>query len=327
MHKLKIAIIGVGQISVQSHLPAVLGHPGWELVALCDPRVDAVKRVAGRYGTRAAVVADYREVLDRCDAAIVATPNSSHGPITLECLSRGVHVLVEKPMATTSSEAHAICDASARQDRHVAVGYVTRFRPNVLLLKRLLDQERFGKVRRFYHQFGTQGGWAPESGYILDAKNAGGGVLTVTGTHFLDRMLHLWGRPDSVDYADDASGGPEAHCEVRFGYSDGMIGMARYSKVFPMNGRLLLDTDAGVVSLDDSDAADIVRVCDQGGRTLELIREPKVDRRDTFWLQLDDLRTAILQQRPPRVDARQGLMSAQLIERAYAANRGLGFKG
>ncbi len=79
-----------------------------------------------------------------------------------------------------------------------APGYVTRFRPNLRLLKSLLDQGYFGRVTRFVHQFGTAGGWAPLSGYNLARSATGGGVLMVTGTHFLDRMLWFWGMPNEV---------------------------------------------------------------------------------------------------------------------------------
>ncbi len=324
---LRIAIIGVGQISVQSHLPAILGHPGWKLVALCDPRIEAVRRIGRRFGTNAAAVADFRDVLADCDAAVIATPNTSHSAIALECLARGVHVLIEKPMATTVSDAEAIVDAGVRYARLVAVGNVTRFRPNILLLKRLLDEGRFGAVRRFYHQFGTQGGWAPESGYVMDARRSGGGVLAVTGTHFLDRMLHFWGMPRSIHYSDDSRGGPEAHCEIEFGFDSGLRGMARYSKLFPMLGRLALDTEAGVVALDDTDDADIVHVPVGFSRTVNIIREPDADMTDPFWLQIDDFRSAIVENRRPSVDATQGLLSARLLEWAYGVRRDLNFSG
>jgi predicted dehydrogenase len=322
---LRVVLIGVGQIGVQSHLPAILGHPGWSLVAMCDPRVEAVRRIGQRFGTNARVVSDFREVLADCDAAIIATPNASHAEIASACLDRGVHVLIEKPMATTLSDAQAIVEAGARSGRIIAVGNVTRFRANIVLLKRLLDEDRFGRVRRFYHQFGTQGGWAPESGYATDARRAGGGVLAVTGTHFLDRLLHFWGMPETLDYADDAYGGPEAHCEIAFGFDTGLRGMARYSKLFPMSGRLVLDTEGGVVALDDTDDAEIVYLPADLPRTLNVIREPDPGRMDPFWLQVDDFRTAIIEHRPPRVDAAQGLMSARLLDWAYRVRRDLDF--
>ena len=128
-------------------------------------------------------------------------------------------------------------------------------------MKRLLDEAFFGRVTRFYHQFGTPGGWAPVSGYILDRQHAGGGVLVVTGTHFIDRMLHFWGYPDGTRLVDDSAGGPEANAIASFRYErDGQAleGKVRYSKTASLPGGLVLDTEAGIVTLGDFDAAEIL---------------------------------------------------------------------
>jgi predicted dehydrogenase len=77
----------------------------------------------------------------------------------------------------------------------VAVGYYMRFRNEVILLKRLLDVGYFGHIRRFHFQHGTIGGWSPLSGYNLDRNASGGGVLVVSGTHFIDLMLYWFGYP------------------------------------------------------------------------------------------------------------------------------------
>ena len=84
--------------------------------------------------------------------------------------------LIEKPLASTYAEGEAIVRAAQAHRQVVAVGYVLRFRENVLLLGDLLKAGYFGTVRRFAHQFGSRGGWAPMSSYNLSRRATGGGV-------------------------------------------------------------------------------------------------------------------------------------------------------
>jgi predicted dehydrogenase len=97
-----------------------------------------------------------------------------------------------KTLASSVADGIAVLAAARKSGAIVATGYSSRFRDHIVLLKELLDSCYFGKVRRFVHQFGTSGGWSPFSAYNLDRQAAGGGVLVVTGTHFLDRMIYLW---------------------------------------------------------------------------------------------------------------------------------------
>lgn len=291
---------------------------------LADPRTDASAAIASRLGVRPRIVSDFREAFDHIDAAIIATPNALHAPIALACVAAGKHLLIEKPMATTIADARAISAAASASGLIVAVGYVSRFRRNVRLMKRLLDSGRFGNVHRFLHQFGTVGGWAPESGYILDKKQSGGGVLMVTGTHFIDRAIHFWGSPPEIQFRDDATGGPEAHCELVLDYrtNGGPLGLAIYSKIFPLPGRLVLDTEAGYVVLDDNDDA-LISVLNERHHLIEQLDDPVADssRFDPFYLQIEDFVDSIRRGRPPLVDHRQGLASIELISQAYGVRQ------
>jgi len=194
----RLAIVGAGLISREAHLPAALKSRHVELVALVDPVVARARELAADFGIRPQVAADVAEVLGKIDGAVIAAPNKAHHPIAKTCLAAGKHVLIEKPMTTTVAEADDLLAAARASGASIAVGYVTRFRNSTRLLAELLANSYFGKVHEFYHQFGSAGGWAPLSGYNLTATAAGGGVLVVTGTHFLDRMLALWGYPDEL---------------------------------------------------------------------------------------------------------------------------------
>src|SRR4029078_1025420 len=115
------------------------------------------------------------------DGAIIAIPNNLHKAAAAACAERGIHCLIEKPLASNTDDAEEICRLAARHNVTIAVGYSTRFQNEVVLLKQLLDAGHFGSIRRFHFQYGGAGGWSPVSGYNLDRAATGGGVLVVDG--------------------------------------------------------------------------------------------------------------------------------------------------
>ena len=328
MNNFRLALIGCGLITAQSHLPAALSSPGLEVVALVDPVTERAKALAQEYGIRPVVAATIGELATKVDGAIIATPNSTHCEMALQCIAKGIHVLVEKPLAVSSDEGLKMVQAAESAGLTLAVGYSSRFRPCMDLLKELLSTGYFGRVIRFAHQAGTAGGWAPLSAYTLDRKTIGGGVLVVTGTHFLDRMLMLWGVPTRAELFHDGVTGPEANCTAVFEFGESashIRGWARYSKTVQLPGGLVIETEHGVVQLLESDFSE-VRFWDRRSPKLEqLIRSRHYVDGDTdeFRLQLADFVSACRSRLPVRVDGRQGLESLRLLETLYAHSRQL----
>jgi UDP-N-acetyl-2-amino-2-deoxyglucuronate dehydrogenase len=311
-------------ITRSSHLPAALASPMAEVAAIVDPVLERAGELARSYGLDVQLASRVEDVLDRVDGAVIATPNDTHTSLALACLRERVPVLIEKPLAGSSAEGAAIVDGAEAAGQVVAVGYTSRFRPAIVLLKTLLDQGYFGAVRRFAHQFGTAGGWAPFSAYNLKRDTAGGGVLVVTGTHFLDRMLHLWGYPDEAALTDDSLGGPEANCTASFRYRRAgatvLEGVARYSKTAPLPAGLVIETERGHVVLGDTDESEIVFRSHAHPSVEEIVRSRTPARLSVASMaqaQLEDFIEACRAKRPPRVDGRQALQSLELIEQLY----------
>ena len=328
MKTFRLAIVGAGMITRASHLPAALASPLAEVVAIVDPVVERASGLAKEYGLKPRIASRVEEIVEEIDGAVVATPNDSHREISVTLLRAGVHVLIEKPLASTFEEGLDIVRAGEEAGRIVAVGYSTRFRRSTLLLKQLLAEGYFGAVRRFAHQFGTSGGWSPLSAYNLHRKTAGGGVLVVTGTHFLDRMLYFWGYPDHVSFEDDSRGGPEANCRASFEYtSPEMEGTAQYSKTARLPGGMIIETEGGYVIVRDADDAEIVlRPHSKPNCELVVRRRcgsERFESRSVFQLQLEDFITSCQANRAPMVDGRQGLESLRLIEELYSTRRQL----
>jgi predicted dehydrogenase len=99
----------------------------FELVAVVDPLPEARRQAQSECSAQ--VLADYHDLFGRIDAAVVATPTSLHRGVSCELLEHGIHLLVEKPLASTLAEADEILSAARRHDAIVQVGHIERFNP------------------------------------------------------------------------------------------------------------------------------------------------------------------------------------------------------
>jgi UDP-N-acetylglucosamine 3-dehydrogenase len=136
---LRVGVIGVGVMG-SNHARVFAGLPGTELVAVADPdrrQADFVARTLG-----CAAVADVEALLDLgVDAVTIAAPTHLHHDISLTCIARGVHVMVEKPIASTVEEGRSIIEAARRAGVTLMVGHVERFNPAVETIKEALRNE------------------------------------------------------------------------------------------------------------------------------------------------------------------------------------------
>jgi nucleoside-diphosphate-sugar epimerase/predicted dehydrogenase len=130
-------------------------------------------------------------------------------------MSRGLHVLVEKPMATSRSDADAMVRAAAANRVVLAVCVFRRLYPSTRLLRRLIDCGLLGAVRSFDVEEGEVYSWPTATLANMRRDLSGGGVLIDFGPHTLDRLLYLF--PDAsrvVDYQDNSAGGIESDCRL-----------------------------------------------------------------------------------------------------------------
>ncbi len=136
---LKVGVLGVGVMG-SNHARVLSDIAGVELVGIADPdrkQRDFVARTLG-----CAAFADTEGLL-RCgvDAVTIAAPTHLHHDLALECISRGVHVMVEKPIAPTVEEGRAIVAAARRAGVTLMVGHVERFNPAVEAMKRAIKDQ------------------------------------------------------------------------------------------------------------------------------------------------------------------------------------------
>lgn len=326
--KFRVVIIGAGAISSAAHVPAVLASPRAHLVGIIDPDLQRAKTLCTQYGIEPKVGTDIEQLDVSFDGAIVATPNDLHAPVAMSLIRKGIPVLIEKPVATNVAAAVQLAELAKATGVVVAVGYHTRHSGACRTLKYAVESGHFGSTVRFAHQDGGRGGWSPMSGYNLDAKRAGGGVLVTTGTHFLDRVAWLWGAPTRVTFRDNSMGGPESHCIAHFYFdNDGrdVSGSAIFSKVISIPEKTVVQTTEGLLIMG-SDAAETIVFRPRRDPQLEYeVRLPRHERdaRSLYQRQLEDFISACRNGAKPCVDAAAGIESVELLGRLYSARKPL----
>jgi predicted dehydrogenase len=208
-----LGIIGCGAATEQRHLPAARVLPEVEVAALVDRDLARARRLARRYGVPLAT--DALPALEgQVDGVIVALPNHLHAPVAEAFLSRGVPVLVEKPLARTVAEATGVVEAARRAGVALQVGHMYRFSKAARLTRRLLRDGWLGPLRSFSAVFATVFGWPLASGFAWSREQAGGGILIDVGAHVLDLLLWWLGPVADVAYRDDNLGGVEAESQL-----------------------------------------------------------------------------------------------------------------
>lgn len=134
----RLLIAGTGLIG-HRHLRHIEEHPDLHLAGIVDPEPE------NRAHASAPGFASLDEVDVPADGIVLATPTSTHAPLTLAALDRGWHVLVEKPVADTPEAADAMVARSEATGLHVLVGHHRRYHPCVRMLKDILDSGRLGR--------------------------------------------------------------------------------------------------------------------------------------------------------------------------------------
>ena len=151
---LRTAVVGVGYLG-RFHAQKYAQLPGSRLVAVVDANPEAAAKVAAELGVEA--LEDYRALAGRVDAVSLAVPTPLHHRIGCELLEQGIHVLIEKPIATTVQEARELIELARRRGCVLQVGHLERFNPAVVAAIARLQRPRFVESHRLapFKQRGT----------------------------------------------------------------------------------------------------------------------------------------------------------------------------
>jgi UDP-N-acetylglucosamine 3-dehydrogenase len=206
-----------------------------DLVAVADVDLSRAERVAALFGVRA--YDDYVAMLDREKPSLVSVvvPTRGHLEVARAAIERGVHVLVEKPIASTLAEGQEMIRLSEQHGVRLSVGHIERFNPAIIELRRRLDDGQLGRVFKIHAR--RLGPFPPR---IRDV-----GVVIDLATHDLDLMRCLVGSPVERIYAETERRIHTEHEDLLLGllkFRGGTLGILDINWLTPTKIRELLVT-------------------------------------------------------------------------------------
>ena len=195
---LKIAVVGTGIIGVK-HLAAIAESENCCLCAVCDINEKAAAVASEKYGVPC--FTDYRDIprKTKADAVILNLPHWLHCEAAVFFLEQGLHVLVEKPMATTFDECLKMQKTANRVGKKLAVGHLQCFFPANRKVKEIIFNGELGKLCMVTEYRTIDYFTENRPKWFLDKKLSGGGIVMNYGAHAMDKLFYiLQSRPTKI---------------------------------------------------------------------------------------------------------------------------------
>ena len=301
---LRMAVVGVGHLG-RHHLRILSSMPGVALAAAVDLRLDRAQP-AEAAGGRA--LTDFHDLFGLVDAAVVAVPTADHLAVAVPLLERGIHVLVEKPIAASTAEADRIVAAARASGATLAVGHSERFNPAIRAALPELRTPRFIEVHRL-SEF-------PERSLDIDV--------------IFDVMIHDLDIVSAVDSSEvvsvEAIGVPVLTprvdiANVRLRFASGCIANLTASRISRDKVRKVRFFQPDMyVSVDyAAHEVEIWRLTPRPGQRPAIVGGPvEVSKDEPLVLELRDFVDAVRTGRPPTVTGDAGRRALALAERVAA---------
>ena len=331
MEQVGLAIVGSTGVIGKTHIEAIGQLSSCRLVGVNARRQEPLVQQASELGVKA-----YPTLVDvlsdsEVDAIVIATPHPSHRDITIQAVEAGKHVLAEKPMSVTPSEADDMVEAARRSGVTLGVLFNNRFRPEAIKMRELIDQGAVGKIYRatmtsamfrtqdYYDRLDWRGTWQDE----------GGGALINQGIHAIDMFQWLAGMPQSVfgvvrtlKHTVEV----EDYASAILEYEGGVLGILHCDTVqAPNQQRIEIFGENGALIMDDWNVTlhrlnTPVQEFLETDKTIKFIA-PESEA-ETFKFEavggahasaIDDFALAILAGREPLITGEDGMRSQELV--------------
>ena len=197
MEKIKVAIVGAGNIARSCHMPAYLKRSDVEVTAVCDINFERAKDMAKQFGIPKAYPSIEALLADaECDYVDICVWNGSHAPCAIAAARAGKGILCEKPRAASLEQALEMKAEIEKAGVPFMLAVCTRYSPQAQLLKHMVEEGKLGDIyfakTTYTRRRGTPRGW------FTDTKKSGGGPVIDLGVHCIDRSWYLMGNPKPV---------------------------------------------------------------------------------------------------------------------------------
>lgn len=237
---MRVGVIGIGSMG-KNHL-RVYSEMNQEIVGIADINIERGNFLAEKYNTK--FFRDYRELLKKdLDAVSIAVPTTLHKKVALDCMEKGINILIEKPIADTLKNALEIKAKAEKEDLKVMVGHIERFNPAIEKIKEMTGTGEMGELVSISAK--RVGPYNPR---IRDV-----GIIIDLGVHDIDIISYLY--KDKVEYVYASAGSVihnfEDHASILLKFRNGHAGLIETNWLTPFKIRTLtMVGDRGIASID-----------------------------------------------------------------------------
>lgn len=352
MKKVKCGVIGCGWIGQLKHIAYLVKAADAELTAICDIDEAVLKQVMEEFHlTDVNVYTDYRLLCADPDveAVHVCTPNGCHHDMTMCAIANGKHVFCEKPLATTTADAVEMVEAAKKAGVKLALGHQRRFGSAVQYIRQMVDKGELGEVYYGKAMDARRRG-VPTWGVYMNKAENGGGILFDGAPHALDLTMYMMNnfRPVAVQgkamskMRHEVDGNPwgkwdPEKCDVEdTGFA--LITMENGATIFLeaawainmlgiSNSALICGTKGGADLQGPNGTARINTIVNDKMVTFSPEypdmpnTEPYIGEAEANDAQMKDWVDAILEDREPFVQGRDGIPVVQIIEAIFESSK------
>lgn len=316
---IKAAVFGAGTMG-SHHSRVYAGIADVDFVAVADVDDTATARLAHRHRVRP--YADYRILLEEeePDLVTVAVPTRLHCEVACEAISRGVHVLIEKPLALTPAEGRQIVAGCERHGVNGMVGHIERFNPAVIEIKRRLAEEELGRVLQVHARR-----LSPLPGRIADV-----GVVLDLATHDVDVIRYLISGEVERVYAELQRRSGSEHEDLLSAllrFDSGIIGVLDVNWLSPTKVRQLTVLGEAGMYVADYLTQDLYwyknNAASETWGALTYLRgvaegdmvKIHLNKREPIQAEVEEFVASVREGREPTVSCREGLATLELTTR------------
>jgi predicted dehydrogenase len=337
---LTVGFLGLSHLHPPSYMPLFQAIPGAAIVAVADSNRSVLDRFTTDFAVRG--YSDWHDLLEResLDLAVIFLPHADCPDAAVACVQRGMHVLVEKPMAASAEGVRRMIAAAHRAGVILSTPYVWRYHPVALQMKKLIEQGITGRV------VGCEGRCAAgrlgrytdaHAGWMLQKARSGGGPMFNLGVHWID--LYRWLLADEVDEVIAKN----VHANKNYDIEDNSFALLTFSRgtvlaldisytvpasyPFGRDLYLALRGETGVLSWSPSfeGTRESLFVCSDSGEFAETARqhiEFALPQRPGYagamgHAFLSGLVESIRSGKPPAITGQDGLKALEVVEAIY----------
>lgn len=247
-----LGVVGTG-IWGKMHIRAYMQHPSAELVAVCDLDEDCARQMAKEFDIPK-YYTDVGDMLEeKLDGISIVTPDTAHTDIAIKAAAKGIHILVEKPLATTVEECERMIETAKANDVYLMVDWHNRWNPPYYYAWRAIQSGELGKITYIYYRL-SDTIYVPTKMLPWAGKSS---VMLFLGSHALDTTCWLMGEKPTHIYCKRKEGVltsigiPTADMYVTVvDFANGATAVVENSWILPQSSPSLIDHKCEIIGSD-----------------------------------------------------------------------------